>query len=376
MATPYHRAYDASRSLPVRIGVTLAAVLVHRLGCAVPLPGIDPETLAGLTRSNALAIERISLFALGLTPLLTVYMPAELLRLLVPPFAVWQAQPSNDVRLQRWLRLAALGLAAVQAFGIATALEDMRGVVAEPGWSFRIGTVATLVAATAALSWLADLVTSRGLGNGFWLLLAVPVIARLPSDVAMTLELVRLGSLAPDAARLAAGYLVVGSAALVGLHLARRDAVPAATRFGAWPPLLGQTVLGWIAGGVYALSQVAPPWRGAGAVAYYLLMAALILAFARRTAASAEVFDMRRAPDDGSGRTLDDERMAYLARRKVRLRLAILVAAVQIAICVAGDVLGRMSPLALPGTWLIVIVAVALGILDAARHGADATRET
>ena len=182
-----------------RIGVTLAALLVYRLGLMIPVPGVDQTALASLMHSGWFAIERLSLFTLGLVPLLSVYLLAETLRLVSPRFARWQAEPANGRRLGRWLRLAALVLAVIQSFGVASALEGIGNIVATPGPAFRAGVVGSLVAATALLSWLADTVTRRGLGNGFWLLLAVPTVAGLVAYASETLVLHRNGVLSDRA---------------------------------------------------------------------------------------------------------------------------------------------------------------------------------
>lgn len=363
-----------------RIGVTLAALLVYRLGLMIPVPGIDQTALASLMHSGWFAIERLSLFTLGLVPLLSVYLLAETLRLVSPRFARWQAEPANGRRLGRWLRLAALVLAVIQSFGVASALEGIGNIVATPGPAFRAGVVGSLVAATALLSWLADTVTRRGLGNGFWLLLAVPTVAGLVAYASETLVLHRNGVLSDRALLATAAYLLLGTAALVGLDRGRVSG--AAVGFSVWPPLLAYTAIGWVVAAIQGPRAGDPThWASPGQPAYIAGVAVLILAFALRQGVTPSAGPLAPAPapqtpvtEAAAGMAPSRGADAEAATGERRLRLAALAGVVQVAICAAGEILMPLSPLAIPGMWLVVVVAVALGILGATRRGADAIR--
>src|SRR5262245_41235866 len=81
------------------------------------------------------------------------------------------ATPAHERRLDRYVLIGSLPIAAVQGAGIASALEKMRNVVDEPGPQFRLMAIATFVAATALLVWLAAMISRHGLGSGVWVLL-------------------------------------------------------------------------------------------------------------------------------------------------------------------------------------------------------------
>src|SRR5262245_36511937 len=123
-----------------RLAVILGALVVYRLGTRLPLPGIDPWVLADLYRGGGLlAVERISVFSLGVTPIISMLLLVEMIRLASSHFNNWAgATPANAQRLDHYVLIGSLLVAAVQGYGIASTLEDMRNVVGEPGPQFRL----------------------------------------------------------------------------------------------------------------------------------------------------------------------------------------------------------------------------------------------
>lgn len=88
-------------------------------------------------------------------------------------------------------------LAAIQAVGIAVALEHQPGLVIEPGIAFRLTATVTLVTGTMFLMWLGEQITERGLGNGISIIIFGGIAAGLPNAIGNLLELVRTGSMSP-----------------------------------------------------------------------------------------------------------------------------------------------------------------------------------
>lgn len=364
-----------------RVGITLAALFVFRLGLMVPLSGIDQAAVAAMMRTNWFALERVSLFTLGMVPLLSVYLLGETLRLVSPGFARWQAVPANDRRLQRGLRLLALALAALQAWGIAGALESIDRLVAAPGWQFRIGVVVSLVAATAVLSWLADLVTRHGLCNGFWLLAVAPTVAGMLPSAVDTLERLRLGAMSIEAVLAVVAYLVLSTALLVGLDRARHDETGLAPPVGIWPPFLAYTAIGWLAApGFRAAAEGADGsrWLDPGKPAYIVVVGLFVATFALRhgvlaTRREQATIGGTRENHGSTGPIITSKpapsaaALAEPSQRRIGLRLAAIAALAQVAICVAGEMVMPASSLAVPGMWLIAIVLVALRVLDGIR---------
>jgi SecY len=229
-----------------RLGVTVLALVAFRLGTQLPLPGID---IAALPQLGGPAVERISIFALGIMPFVTVLILAELVKVFVPRVVRWeQAQERNRHRLGSIVIGLSLLAAAIQAAGLVLAMEDARGLVATPGTTFRLVAIATLVGSTAVVIWLADQITRNGLGSGVWLLVLTPWLATLPYQIAAFLLSSQWKPAGlPVGVELIAGLAIatVLLAAVVTLILAGgRTLETAATCL--WSKLLAGTVWPWL----------------------------------------------------------------------------------------------------------------------------------
>ena len=180
---------------PRRWAITIGGVVVYGLGSRLWLPGINPEAVKGLAVPVPPA--DLSIFGVGARPMLFGLALAEMARLAVPPLARWVAVSQNhSERLWRAARIFALALAAVQGMEIAKTIEGLGDIAPSPGSMFRLGVVVSIVGATAFLILLARIMTERGIGDGMLVLLAAPVAAHLPNDIAYGVEIVRTG-LAP-----------------------------------------------------------------------------------------------------------------------------------------------------------------------------------
>src|SRR5215510_1020769 len=218
-----------------RIWFTIGALLVYRLGTYIPLPGIDYAAWAQFFRSQAGsvlgqadlfsggAIERLAIFALGLTPYLSAAIFLQLASIVVPPLAALPNRGERGRRrLEAWTLGLTFGLAAFQGFGIAIALEGIPNFIADPGLLFRLTTMLSLTGGTMFLVWLSGQITARGVGNGLALILFPGIVTALPSAIAGTLELGRQGAFSSN---FILGLFVL-AVALIGLivfvELARR----------------------------------------------------------------------------------------------------------------------------------------------------------
>jgi preprotein translocase subunit SecY len=185
-----------AQDLKERIAFTLGALLVWRLGVYVPVPGIDPELWAGILRSqpgniwqqfNFLSgglIGFLGIFSLGIMPYVTAALLIQLLTLVSPALKrLKQKGERGREIITRYTLAATVFLAAMQAYGIALALEGA-GSVSEPGLLFHVSTVLTLTGGTIFLVWLSREITVRGVGNGIALLLVAGVVLELPRDFA------------------------------------------------------------------------------------------------------------------------------------------------------------------------------------------------
>ncbi len=196
-----------------RLLFLLGALVVFRIGTHIPVPGINAQAMAQLfdqQRGTILdmfnmfsggALERLSIFALGVMPYISASIILQLMSMVVPALEQLRKEGGAAGRhaLTRYTRYLTVVLAAFQAIGVSIALQNqMAGgasVVIAPGMPFIMTSTITLVTGTLFLMWLGEQVTERGIGNGISMLIFAGIVAGLPQAVGGTLELARTGEL-------------------------------------------------------------------------------------------------------------------------------------------------------------------------------------
>ncbi len=196
-----------------RIGFTLIMLAVYRVGCFVPVPGINTQALAGFlgrARGTILdlfdmfsggALENFSVFALGIMPYISASIILQLLTVVIPYLEKLSKEGEiGRKKIIQYTRYGTVILSMIQGFGIAIGLESMAGpggqpVVAAPGWGFRLLTMITLTSGTAFIMWLGEQITERGIGNGISLVIFAGIVARMPRAIVNTGKLIRTGEL-------------------------------------------------------------------------------------------------------------------------------------------------------------------------------------
>jgi preprotein translocase subunit SecY len=216
--------FGKATELRQRLLFTLGVLIVARLGTFIPMPGIDPGALARMiaTQGGGLldvfnvlaggAVQRMAIFALGIMPYITSSIIIQLMTIVSPELeALKKEGEAGRKTLNQYTRYGTVGLAAVQAMGIAFGLEHMNGVVIDPGWAFRISTVITLTGGTILLMWLGEQITARGVGNGISLIIFAGIVARFPTYIQQIFESGRTGAISP----LAIVAIILGAIGLV-----------------------------------------------------------------------------------------------------------------------------------------------------------------
>ncbi|MDE3177846.1 MAG: preprotein translocase subunit SecY [Pseudomonadota bacterium] len=200
--------FGKAEELKKRIWFTLGALIVFRLGTYIPLPGIDPAAFeASFTghRQGVLdmfnmfsggAVQRMAVFALNIMPYISASIIIQLLSSVIPSLeAIKKEGEAGRKTLNQYTRYLTVILAIFQAYGISIGLEGRPGIVADPGFLFRVSTILTLTGGTMFLVWLGEQITSRGVGNGSSLIIFAGIVARLPQSIAQLFELGRQGSI-------------------------------------------------------------------------------------------------------------------------------------------------------------------------------------
>jgi preprotein translocase subunit SecY len=198
-----------------RLLFVVGALIVYRIGCYIPVPGVNPEAMLQLMEAqegtivdmfnmfSGGALSRFGLFALNVVPYISASIIVQLLVQIVPSLkAIQKEGESGRRRITQWSRIGAIPLAVFQAAGIAVALQNSGAsngipVVYSPGMGFVLTAVVALTAGTMFLMWLGEQVTERGIGNGVSLIIFAGIVAGLPGAVLGTLEQARNGDMSP-----------------------------------------------------------------------------------------------------------------------------------------------------------------------------------
>lgn len=193
-----------------RLFFVVGALLVFRIGTYIPVPGIDPGQLADMferQRGTILdivnmfgggALQRMSVFALGVMPYISASIIMQLLTKVHPKLEQLNKEGAAGRRkITQYTRIATLALSIFQGLGIAVALSRQPGLVMDGVAlnTFYFTTVVALVTGTMFLMWLGEQVTERGIGNGISLIIFAGIVAGLPQAIGGTLELGRQGEL-------------------------------------------------------------------------------------------------------------------------------------------------------------------------------------
>jgi len=186
-----------------RLLITAGLLIVYRIGCYIPTPGIDGAALAEFfarvskTQGGALfgivnmfsggALERLTIFALGIMPYISASIIMQLLTAIIPALEKLSKEGRvGHQKINQYTRYGTVVLSVIQSFFIALWLEDpsrFEGlkIVMTPGWGFRILTVLTLTTGTIFIMWLGEQIQERGIGNGISLVITAGIISRIPA---------------------------------------------------------------------------------------------------------------------------------------------------------------------------------------------------
>ncbi|HMA85440.1 MAG TPA: preprotein translocase subunit SecY [Desulfosalsimonadaceae bacterium] len=196
-----------------RILITFGFLMVYRVGVHIPTPGVNAEALAEFFARHqdtifgifdmfsGGALERMSVFALGIMPYISASIILQLLTVVIPHLEQLSKEGEQGRRqITKYTRYGTVVLSFVQGFGISIGLENMSApgslpVVIEPGWAFRLLTAITLTAGTAFIMWLGEQISERGIGNGISLIIFAGIVARMPQAMGNTFRMMSTGEM-------------------------------------------------------------------------------------------------------------------------------------------------------------------------------------
>ena len=191
--------------LKKRILFTLGMLIAYRLGCYLPIPGINSTALAEFfnrlasTQGGALfgimnmfsggAMGRATVMALGIMPYISASIIMQLLTAVVPQLEKLAKEGrTGHQKINQYTRFGTVFLCIIQSYFIAMWLENparFQGleIVSFPGWGFRFTAVVTLTCGTVFLMWLGEQIQERGIGQGISMIITAGIISRIPTAI-------------------------------------------------------------------------------------------------------------------------------------------------------------------------------------------------
>ena len=207
-----NQALGLSQDLSKRILFLLGALIVFRLGTHITIPFISSTALASLVQDqqgtildmfnmfSGGALERLSIFTLGIMPYISASIIIQLMTSVVPKLEQLKKEGETGKRkITQYTRIGTVVLAVFQSYGISIALQSQSAggvaLVTQGGFTFSMVTIVTLTTGTLFLMWLGEQITEKGIGNGISMIIFAGIVSGLPSALGSTLSLVSTGEL-------------------------------------------------------------------------------------------------------------------------------------------------------------------------------------
>ena len=197
-----------------KLAWTILILCMYRVGVHVPVPGIDAGALSHFFASmqgsvfalldmfSGGGLSNVSVFALGIMPYISASIILQLLQVVSPEIKRMAKEEGQAGRrkITQYTRYLTVAITLIQGLGIATMLEGMTSpegapVVMNPGWEFRLVTIATLTAGTILIMWLGEQITAKGIGNGISLIIFSGIVVGIPSALARSYQLIKAGDM-------------------------------------------------------------------------------------------------------------------------------------------------------------------------------------
>ena len=184
------------RDICKKILFTFFILFVFRMGAFITVPGVNAEVLQNLSNNSMFeifnmvsgsAMQNFSLFAMGVSPYITASIVVQLLEMdIVPKFVEWSKQGEVGRRkLNQVTRYVTLVLAFIQSIGITAGFNMYSGsnLVEKANWKTYLIIGIILTAGVMILTWMGELITEKGIGNGVSMIIFAGIVSRLPNGL-------------------------------------------------------------------------------------------------------------------------------------------------------------------------------------------------
>ena len=219
--------------LKEKILFTLLCLLVYRIGAQITAPGVNPQALmdffqnaGGLLGLYDLftggQLSQATVFALGIMPYISSSIFVQIAGAVIPQVEKMQKDEEGRKKLNQYTRYGTVLLAWVQAWGFSLFTESMQGVVATPGFGFRIQMAFFLTAGAVFVMWLGEQITERGLGNGASLMIFFSIAERIWPSILQVFRFLSTGAAQIIPVLFLVAIMVAVVAAVVAVTMAAR----------------------------------------------------------------------------------------------------------------------------------------------------------
>jgi preprotein translocase subunit SecY len=189
-----------------KIFFTLAMLLIYRIGSAIPVPGVDAAKLTAQISDNSVlsmmnllgggALQKLSVFAMGVTPYITASIIIQLLSMDVIPALteMTKSGQTGRMKLEKITRDLGVVLSFVQAYSLVYGFDKQYAILESSKFSTYLYTATVLTAGTMFLLWIGDRISTKGIGNGVSIIIFAGIVANLPSEFSQVYSVLVGGS--------------------------------------------------------------------------------------------------------------------------------------------------------------------------------------
>ena len=186
-----------------KIIFTILMMIIFRIGCCIPIPGINRSVLSDYFGSasglfslfdmfSGGSFSNFTIFALSITPYVTASIILQLLTVAIPRLeALAREGTEGRKKIAQYTRYLTVILAFVQSIGLTVGL--FRSAVIDDSFFSLAVIILCLTAGTAFLMWLGEQINEHGIGNGISIIIMAGIVARMPSDIHQIISKVQAG---------------------------------------------------------------------------------------------------------------------------------------------------------------------------------------
>lgn len=185
-----------NKEIRKKIFFTLAMLLIYRIGSSIPVPGIDAATLAKQISDNSIlsmmnllgggALEKMSIFAMGVSPYITGSIIIQLLSMdVIPSLTEWaKSGQTGRQKIEKTTRYLGVVLAFVQTFSLVYGFDKQYAILESSALSTYLYVATILCAGTMFLVWIGDRISMKGIGNGISIIIFAGIVSNMPTQFA------------------------------------------------------------------------------------------------------------------------------------------------------------------------------------------------